>query len=429
MIPRHEQCRNARPNAIRRNAAIRLVAGAVVSCGLLVAADGSHADEPVSARILLNDGSWRSGVLESIDGDGWRVSGSRIPNDEVIAFETTARSGLLDGSLPSGAAVIELDDGQLLPGLLKISLGKATWDHRWIGAIPVDFDRIALIRFTGRRTPERSPSGDRILLANGDLLEGFVASLGHDLEFEPLGTTTADGADTGTGSGARKVPIERVSAIAFAAAEAAGSGAPLLTTADGSRVRGGNIRFSADGGWSFMLADPLLSSVRPTDTGDNIAASIVRGFIHPDRVHPLSSLGDPVASVPEGQFHYGITQGARATRSIDRRGLVSPIAIDGPVSLRYDLSRLEADTTGDRLFTAEVSLAEPVPDDARVEFMVAVGRDRSERIVLDARNPRQTVVVRGAADAPILEIAVLDGGNGIVGDSIVLDGACIITGR
>ncbi len=401
----------------------------------------SRSDMRVDA--LLETGEWLTGDLVGIDAGRWRVGDREVAERTIIAFTASqadnARSGTLDGRIPAGVGVLELWQGQQLPGTVKVQQSGTVWEHRWIGSVPLVIDRVSSLRLRGRKLPDRRTDSDAILLANGDVATGFVESLGTDLVYEPSEAPTGENLES-----ARRITLDRVAAVVFAAVAsdvdpAARADSMQLTTADGSRVLGRNLRFtseqpdetksaSATGGWSFELADPELASVRKSDTSDNAAANVVAGVLQASRLRSFAVLGEPTLSVPDGSFHYGFERAYAALEGDARLPQLSRLRLAGPVVADFPLARSPGDPNGPVVFTAEISLEQPMPADARVELTIRFGSTDSEPIVLDARNPRRRIAVTdpsGAASS--LTIRLDDGGNGIAGDTVLLERACLIS--
>lgn len=432
---------------------MRSLAIASIAAGPTLTSTSSWAQADLRIDALLETGEWVSGGLAGIDGGRWRVGDREVAERAIVAFTASpagnARSGTLDGRIPPGAGVVELWNGQQLPGVIKVQPSGTVWDHRWIGPIPFVVDRVSSLRLRGRKLPERRADADAVLLANGDVATGFVESLGTDLVYEP-----ADGAggQSAAGDGAaadgrlestRRVPLDRVAAVVFAAVASeanttAQSAAMQLTTADGSRVLGRNLRFaaanpdqssaaSADGGWSFELADPELSAVRKSDTSDNAAANVVAGVLQPSRLRAFTALGEPKVAVPDGAFHYGVARSYAALEADAQLPQLSRFRIAGPVVAEFSIGASPAAAPGPICFTAEVSLEQPAPADARVELTLQFGSASADPIVLDARNPRRRIAITdpsGAAASLVVRLG--DGGNGIAGDVVLFERACLI---
>lgn len=404
------------------------------------------------AQVLTVEGVWKVGPLRAIDAGRWQVGDQRIEQSSIVAFTVSpaeaGSSGLLDGRIAPGASVLELWPNQQLPGMLKVVQGAAVWEHRWIGTIPIAIDRVSSLRLRGRKLPERRSDADAIMLANGDVVNGFVESIGTDLSYEPLAadsTTTADGdAPIGGTSespnepleSTRRVSLDRIGAIVFAAAAESPNDSMLLTTADGSRVLGRNLRFAPQAtggsGWSFELADAALASIRRGDTADNAAANVMHGVLTPGRLHALAVCGQPDTRVPDGAFHYGVEQSAEPARADGTLPHLSEVQLSGPVIATYRIPDSLVTGPGPIVFSAQVSLAIPAPSDARIDVRIELGsgtggESARTSFTLDTRTARVPVFLTDRSGrATTLTIELGDGGNGIAGDSIVLERACLI---
>lgn len=409
----------------------------------------SGADDPretrdieMPVRVLSVGGEWIDGLLSSADADRWAISGANGGADRTLACADIAafilqrpgagRAWDQDDATPINLGLLETVGGQRLPGSFRATGTTNFWDHRWIGAIPIAVDDIATLRLAGSRVPERRAEADTILFLNGDTASGFVASLGLDLVLEP--------ATDSEGAAPRRIPLDRIGAIALAQGDAVRTPGVRLWVADGSVVDGKELRFDASAGWGFQLADPMLAAIRPTRTDDNSAANPIAGLLGSAELTPLGALPRPTLAVPDAHFHFGVDS-AWSVRPSDRALLgLSRVELAGPVVARYELP--DAAPRAQRIvFTADIVLAEPAPADARVEVEVRLGRDASKRLVLDAANRRASVRLEAArlgsaaatttaGGAPArdeLVINITDGGNGIVGDAIVLERACLLT--
>lgn len=398
-----------------------------------------HAAQETSIRALLQDGSWTKGRLVSIDSGAWRVADGSdgkervIREQDVLAFiADRSRSSLRDLSAgsdqkpgddapsPISFGLLEYANGQRLPGNLRVGRDANYWDHRWIGSIPIDLSQIGTMRLRGARTPERRTDGDVILLLNGDVLSGFVERIGNDVEFEPLA------ADDGTDSkpARRSISNDRIAAIALARSEVAMPSAARIWAIDGSVVDGQALRFEAERGWGFELADPLLAKIRSSRTSDNNAANPIAGLLRPDRIVPLALGGKPMTTLPAGHYQFGIDRSVRIG-STERALLgLAQVELAGPVVAAFALPASVSAQPSGALFTCEVALAEPAPRDVRVDIEFRMGSATSARVSLDAQNRRKPISL--PCNPGKLEVAITDGGNGIAGDAVVLDRACFI---
>jgi len=400
---------------------ISIVAGPV----LWIAAAAAAAD--VQVRILTRDGSWTDGALRTADAEAWTLSARdgrggerRIATSEIVAF-TAGRAGEEPNPpSPISAGLIELNTGERLPGNLR-NMGSAGnfWDHRWIGAVPIALEDLAVLRVRGATAPDRRADGDTLQLLNGDILVGFVDSVGESVVFE----------ETGDAREKRSISMDRMAAIAFASIDRPTIEHARIWTLDGSVVDGKDLRFDESDGWGFTLANPRLAAVRAKRTSDNAAANPVAAVFAIADVVPIAALGRPAVSVPSGQFHYGYEDAVRIAPP-DRAMLgLSTIEIDGPLELRFAQPASKAGG-GRSVMTLEIALREPFPSDARVGVEVRIGSATSGRVQLDASTPVVPIRLEAApAAGGLLEIRIDDGGNGPVGDVVEVRRACIVTPR
>lgn len=443
-----------------------------------------------TVSLLLADGSWRVGRIESLDADGWKlavrssagVTSQSIPSDDAIAF-VVRRSALrpalgsdaesrtcAEGSLlqvaPLSLGVIDTNDGQRLPGTFRIANGSAVWDHRWIGTIPVSLDRVASLRMIADRRAPGSAEADTILLLNGDIVRGFIDSITEELEVSPLdpvGGATADGEADSTkrneqgveepapekssqGSSVRdetrrddsdgdrdiqhrNISMERVAAFTLADMPMDPRSGIDIWTADGSIVGAENLAFSAPMGWSFTLGTDWLRRIRTQPTSDNQAADPLAGVLDRDRFLPLAVCRAGVASTATDLgYRYRSDRPARLRDSSRFLLGCTEIEIDGPSSISFEIP--DRFRVAETVLTGLVSIAEPCPTDVRVEIVVSFGGTASERIVLDGTRRCQPFSLRSRGDVKSgVTISVGDGGNGVAGDRIVLERTALIAPR
>ncbi len=405
------------------------------------AGQASAASE-VALRALMRDGSWARADLVSITDGSWKVARNGAKDaqvlraEDVVAFIVERSRGssepAADSEVPTPLSygLIEFANGQRLPGNFRVARDANLWDHRWIGAIPLDLEQIATLRLRGARTPERRAEGDTLLLLNGDVLTGFIESIGEDVAFEPL-AQPEDAPDTKPER--RTISTDRIAAIALARSEAPRSDAMRIWSIDGSLVDARGLAFDEQRGWNFELVDPLLAKIRAARTTESVppAANPIAGLLKPGQLVPLASAGKPTVSVPAEHHHFGIERAVRVGAS-DRALLgLAPIELAGPIVARFPRPPLLDGVDGTATFTCDFALAEPAPRDARVEIEVRIGDGPAARISLDAQTRRSPLVVPGiplarAGTAGQVEITLTDGGNGIAGDSVILERACFI---
>ena len=139
--------------------------------------------------------------------------------------------------------------------------------------------------------------------------------------------------------------------------------------------------------------------------------------------------GKPAVSVPPGEFHLGVVDAVRMGSSERALLGLATIEVAGPVIASIPLPRTGAVVT-DSVLSCELVIAEPAPVDAAVDVELRCGSASTGPIRLDAAHRRVPVALTLTdASAASIEIRLTDGGNGIVGDSIALERACIVSRR
>ncbi|MFM7262015.1 MAG: hypothetical protein ACKO3W_15605 [bacterium] len=457
---------------------------------------------PPIISLLLEDGSWRVGRLESIGTDGWRLlvraaGGTEpllVPIDDAIAFVIRRNSlrpalgsdaethNCAEGSLlqvaPLSLGVIDTNDGQRLPGTFRIANGTAVWDHRWIGTIPVSLDRISSLRMIADRRAPGSAEGDTILLLNGDVVRGFIDTIADEITVSPLDSPVGSGGVFNSGSlpkperlvqdsgeptpksevvtpagngdpdrdagdpdrekrasdraletpngDRRRIPMERVAALTLAEMPTEPRSGTEVWTSDGSIVGAENLAFTTPVGWSFTLGSDWLRGVRSRPTSDNQAADPLAGVLDRDRFLPLAACQRGVGSSSSALgYRYRSDRPARLRDSARFLLGCTEIEIDGPTSISFKIPDRFIATNA--VLTGMLSIAEPCPSDARVEVLVSFGGTSGERIVLDGARRCQSFTMRSQGDiASGVSISISDGGNGVVGDRIVLERTALI---
>lgn len=456
--------------------------------------------------VLLGDGRWALGRLQSVRADSWSiltrdagaVSQRDIAAAEIIAF-VVRRQGLRpaigsdaefrqqgEGSLlrvtPLSLGVIDTVDGQRIPGTFRVVNGIAYWDHRWIGALPIDLEQVSNLRMISDRWAPQTADSDAVLLINGDVVRGFVEAIGEDLTVSaaPLSTVSENARSTSdpneridhttenpSAPGAREptppsdqtsdqapnqppsqttdstnrkassppetvstrsIAMNRVAAIALAEMPPDSRTGLEVWTSDGSLVAARNLTFDEGRGWGFQLASDWLFKARSKPTSDNSAADPIAGILDRSRFTPLSACSAEQVREPSGSYLYGTSDLWSVSRA--ERFLLgcADVSIEGPCTVRFEIPTAKALT--DTLLTGVVSIMEPAPADVRLEVTIGFERGASETFVLDGTTRTKPFVIRASADAkPTVVVTLSDGGNGIIGDRIVLERTAFLTPR
>jgi hypothetical protein len=448
--------------------------------------------------VLLRDGRWTLGRLHSVRADSWSllvrdagsVSERDIASNEIIAF-VVRRQGLRpaigsdaelrqqgEGSLlrvtPLSLGVIDTIDGQRIPGSFRVVNGVAYWDHRWIGALPIDLEEVSRLRMIADRWAPQSADSDTALLVNGDVVRGFIDAISEDLTIsatplpptlegvgsntdpnEPLHRTKEEAAPRRVqepvptpnrepsqvaestnetqksqkeGASTRKIAMNRVAAIALAEMPAEPRTGLEVWTSDGSLVAARNLTFEESRGWGFQLASDWLSKVRSKPTSDNSAADPVAGVLDRSQFTPLSTCSVEQVREKSDSYLYGATNLWSVERS--ERFLLgcADVSVEGPCTVRFTSPTI--DSTEETLLTGVVSIMEPAPIDVRLEVTIGFERGTSETFVLDGTTRTKSFVIRASAGVkPVVVVKLSDGGNGIIGDRIVLERAALLSPR
>jgi len=442
----------------------RLAPARLAICGLLslamlyaspsaVAAGVARSDTGRSVSLLLRDGRWISTRLERFTNDSLEFS-TAVAAAETGVVAPAVRSDILAcvvGGFPRsmtfmtavGASSIVFSDGQLLPGVIQCESKQCALEHKWLGRIPLEIERLSEIRVdAARRAPTRLDS-DMLLLSNGDTIRGFVLSLGEEI---PLETTEQSGegssaepaeqpndppaATEGAGPATRRLRMERIAAIAFAATTETASANPMAWTADGTIMRVMDVALDPVSGWAFT---PAMQDVGVSSSNVVIAESMMQPkalLFDRAALIPLAACGTPRMLPSESSYRFEQSPEIRVDPPEQALLGLGEIAVAGPIRLQFGLPERLIAAAKPSVFTCEVALREPAPVDARLSVEIRYGGTSTGSIVLDASRRRAAVRLEWTAKrGDVLDISVTDGGNGIAGDHLVLQRACFVQQR
>jgi len=143
----------------------------------------------------------------------------------------------------SSSCFVELADGQRLLGQWRggADEGQAVrLEHATLGQTQIPLNDLRIVRFGGAVEFGEASTDDRLLLVNGDRLDGFVISVGGgEIAFQPAGAP-ADADPI-------KLPLDRVRALRLGNEPALSPAEHhVLHLADGSRVYGRELALSGD---------------------------------------------------------------------------------------------------------------------------------------------------------------------------------------
>lgn len=191
------------------------VARIAALCVALVA----HAASVDGGSTILRDGTSQridARELKEIGSDAWpgwlavdTRTGDRTP-------ESDARS------------VLALDDGQRITGIFESSGHKLNWRSRDLGLTEIDLERVQWIGPPALAT-EVPPTRDRVVLLNGDRVDGFVNAI------EPDRGVQVETQDSAPQAASRWIDLARTVSIQLAPRPRAASGWRLWLR-DGSVV-------------------------------------------------------------------------------------------------------------------------------------------------------------------------------------------------
>ena len=204
-----------------------------------------------TARVIYNDDTGRR--RESAAGEVLAM----LPADLPPAGDPPASTP--DPGAPAAISepgVLELTTGERYPGELASTIGAKdtiNWRHRRFGRVNAPLDSVrafaaneAGMRFL-REPATRDAGRDRLLLANGDRLAGFVLGVGEQTEIKVEEQTVA-------------VNTELVSAMRLADSAAAPARGPMAWLDDGTIARLRSLSTPAPGAVYLVIIDAQSTS-------------------------------------------------------------------------------------------------------------------------------------------------------------------------
>jgi hypothetical protein len=313
--------------------------------------------------------------------------------------------------MPTPAAGrLELTDGQVLPGSLTPG-GKddsVAWRSNLWGPLEVPLDNVATIvtntqRFDAAAQTFR-PAEDGVLLANGDRLEGFVASVTTDVKLEQGDKVTA-------------LPLSRIDGVRFANPVRPAPGAWVWTADTAAAVS--QITLSAGG--AYTLAGRIAGATsQPTATepGESIhAISFDAGVLHALATLPMTVPPARDDTARRWNSPPTVTPGLTPLGAAD-------IELPGPVRVEWTLPR------GATRFSAILEL----PPSARLwgdcEAVIEAVGPSSNAVPL-AREPLNqsrpvAVIIAPLNNATRLRITIDPGPSGPIQDRVFIRRALVL---
>ncbi len=305
---------------------------------------------------------------------------------------------------------LELTDGQVLPGALTPG-GKdesVAWRSNLWGPLEVPLDNIATIVTNTKRFDAAAeafrPTEDGVLLANGDRLEGFVASVTTDVKLEQGDKVTS-------------LPLTRIDGVRLANPVRPAPGAWVWTADTAAAVS--QITLNTSGAYTLAGRIPgATSQPTATEPGESIhAVCFDAGALHALAAMPMTV--PPPRDDPARRWTSppSITPGLTPLGAAD-------IELPGPIRVEWTLPR------GATRFSAILEL----PPSARLwgdceAVIEAVGP--SNNAVPLAREPlnqsRPTAVVNAPlSNATRLRITIDPGPSGPIQDRVFIRRALVL---
>lgn len=230
---------------------------------------------------------------------------------------------------------IDLADGQSMPGaLIYASAGppgaaeSLRWDNPLLGRLDLPLEQLSRLVLLPDVLPatdvEADPAQDVVVLANTDVLRGFVVSIDETLELEAAPGNVVS------------LPIDRIARVVFANASAPARGLRVWMT-DESRL---SLRSLAQSPRQVLTIAPELaapsatqpSGVLPSPLSTMDAGSVLAIAFDAARLAPLSLRAATVEGPGEGR-RWTPAPFASADAPLD----APDIRLPGPITLRFDL--------------------------------------------------------------------------------------------
>jgi hypothetical protein len=402
-------------------------AGAIgIAVGALMTAPAAAAGS--AGLVLIDDTLAVTPIVRfSVEGDElvvWKrqAAPSASVNEPTLLSERLPLSRCIavmrDASAPvGGSPVMILADGQRFPGEVRIrndgskdvGLG---WKHRWFGDMSVEIDSLRALLLQPDARPPSSGAADRIVLANGDALDGVVLELGATIQL-----------DRGAGEAATEVPLGRVAAIGFITPELPHEGHRMWCL-DGTIVRA-SPRMDPESGL-LVLERPRTPQPESVPESSTPRRAQPTPTARPDEVLGFSPAPARVKALAEVPPKDVATSGATPRCYVERPELTAgvwplgaaPIAVRGPAVVRFAMPMKGCSV---------VAELEVVDADRRWTDFEIVVRDGTTEILrqhMEATSP--AVALRATLLSDELSIEVTEGERGPIRDAIEIRRALLI---
>lgn len=373
----------------------------LIAAVALTAAGSARGDDVL---LISNDLQVRRVNLASMEADRLMIVG---PGDrkQIIAGGEFIALAFSDVSprLPKTGLLV-LADGQRLPGEAVAEESgdngdSLAWRHPWLGRIEVPLDDIASVRFRPGAPLPQPAEADAVLLANGDRLEGFIASLN-----DPVLLEVGDGREVRL----LEIPRRSVSSIRMVTPQQQPRHMRAWL-ADGTIVDVRSIE-TDDSGRVRMTTTWHAADAAPTRL---MIVELAAILLDAARLMPMASLQPQRVEGPETRYE------VPPPRVLEDEAAVlglSPIEFRGPLAVHYMLPR------GTKRFAAEAVLPESARTWGDCELIVSDRTGERFRQRMHAADPVAMINIELAdtPHAPELTIELREGTYGGIQDQLIL---------
>jgi hypothetical protein len=429
---------------------------------LLAASAPAHAEPPM-VRLIdqeLNASTVQlmgieRGTLSYIDATGlirtepWREFVAILPAEPEEAPESV---GVVQAPLTSigeaSIALLETIDGERWPGEIESQTDQIVrWSHPHLGELEIPLDRVSRLGFVGRAqhdlrsseaaAPDEAASQDRVWLANGDRLEGYVETVHPRVRVEVRGVM-------------RELEPRSVASIQLANARVSPAGT-LVRLRDGSILRVRELSMDDQGVLTVLAQSAASSTETPADEREagipSAGVDGLRDSLASDGLnwtHIESVLIDASRVVPLGSMQ------PRSVEALGGRAWVSAIVVEhevpglpgtpevilpGPMEVRWVLpagSGAGSNVSRGVGRGARVALEASMPPGQWAwgdsEIVVLADERELSRARVNGRSPRVQLNAGLPPDASTLAIRIEPGRFGPVQDGLRLRGAIVLLG-
>ena len=356
-------------------------------------------DDAIGWEALQPSGQWivarqdGEGVLRSLNGSdvmSGAIAIRRLRAEDDVGTDPYASLHLTDGQRLSGTFVGFLDGG---------GIDRVRWKNPALGLIDISVERVAGIEFEPSRPSAPQTSADRILLRNGDTVEGFIESFGDPLTVDVAGAT-------------QELPLDRVASMWLVSKTQPRKGARIWL-ADGSILDGAALEGAPAASFIMPGVDLAISNA----TLPLLVEEVLAVERTPNRTMPLAALVPTVIEATTASLPRASLPTPRLTRRNTPLG-ASTIEIGGPERLLYEVPK------GFTILSAQLNIPASL---AHWTDCALIVRQRGVELV---RVPLSRSSPSGVVHVPIgegtLELEVAECGGGPVGDTVLIRRALLI---